>query len=177
MLLAVLFAGSYVGYQLITGNFHTVVPGELYRSGQLGPARLAQYVHRYAIRTVINLRGHNPGKKWYHDEVAEAASLGVVHLDFKMSAHSDFTVNQARQIIRIMKDAPKPILIHCEGGADRSGLVAAIYLVANHDGGENAAESELSPLYGHFAVPGLSKAYAMDKSWESLEPFLGIKNS
>ena len=41
MLLAVLFAGSYVGYQLITGNFHTVVPGELYRSGQLGPARLA----------------------------------------------------------------------------------------------------------------------------------------
>ena len=52
-----------------------------------------------------------------------------------MSARSDFSAARAREIIRLLKAAPKPILIHCEGGADRSGLIAGIYLRAVDDKG------------------------------------------
>lgn len=177
LLSAVLILGVYLGALQLSGNFHTVVPGELYRSGQLSPQRLARYVRRYGIETVVNLRGPNRGRKWYDDEVAETARLQVGHVDFRMTAGSDFSVAQAREVIRILKTAPKPILIHCQGGADRSGLIAGIYLQAIDRKGEDAAEDQLSLVYGHIAVPFLFRAYAMNRSWEELEPFLGIKGS
>ncbi len=172
-----LLLGLYLGALQLSGNFHTVVPGELYRSGQLSPSRLARYVKRYGIATVLNLRGQNRGRRWYDEEVAETARLHIRHVDFRMSARSDFSAARAREIIRLLKAAPKPILIHCEGGADRSGLIAGIYLRAVDGKGEETAEDQLSLLYGHIAVPFLSSAYAMNRSWEELEPLLGINGS
>ncbi len=39
------------------GNLHTVLPGQLYRSGTLAAPALDALVHREGIRTIINLRG------------------------------------------------------------------------------------------------------------------------
>ncbi|MFD2031462.1 tyrosine-protein phosphatase [Ancylobacter dichloromethanicus] len=50
-----------------------------------------------------------------------------------------------------MKDAKKPILIHCQAGADRSGLASALYLAAiKKNSAEAEAEAQLSIRYGHF---------------------------
>src|SRR5947209_4291769 len=67
-------------------------------------------------------------------------------------------------ILDIVRGAPKPLLIHCKSGADRTGLVAALYRYA--EGGASAAEAdrELSLAYGHF--PYLtSRSGAMDDSF------------
>ena len=56
------------------GNFHTVVPGELYRSAQPTAAMIAEYQQNYGIKTIVNLRGENIGSGWYDAEVAEARS-------------------------------------------------------------------------------------------------------
>src|SRR5262249_45918260 len=45
------------GRVLFGGNLHAVVPGRVYRSGQMSSDKLAQVVRAYDIRTVINLRG------------------------------------------------------------------------------------------------------------------------
>jgi protein tyrosine/serine phosphatase len=52
------------GDVLFGENFHAVVPGELYRSAQLSGSRLERHIQAEGIRTVINLRGPNPGSAW-----------------------------------------------------------------------------------------------------------------
>jgi protein tyrosine/serine phosphatase len=54
--------GAYLGCVILSGNFHTVVAGEFYRSAQLTPQRLETYQQLYGIRTIVNLRGI--AKRW-----------------------------------------------------------------------------------------------------------------
>ena len=161
-----------------TGNFHTVVQGEFYRSAQPTPAELASYVRRYGLKTVINLRGTHPKAKWYKGEKRVTDTLGVRMIDFKMSASKELSTARAEELVALLKSAEKPILVHCKAGADRTGLVSVIY--ANQVAGidEEDAEKQLWPiLYGHVGIPLLSPSFAMDVSWEALEPVFGIKGS
>ena len=82
------------------------------------------------------------------------------------------TSKVADQLLDIMKNAPKPILIHCKAGADRSGIVSAIYGRAVAGWSEESAERQLSVYFGHIGIPYLSSTYALDESWEKLEHHL-----
>ena len=42
---------------------------------------------------------------------------------------------------------------------------------------EETAEWQLTPIYGHFGIPFLSPSFAMDETWEELEPLFGIEGS
>jgi protein tyrosine/serine phosphatase len=169
--------GGFFGLLQLGGNFHAVVPGALYRAAQVTPERLAVYARAHGVRTVINLRGAHPGEAWYDAELAAAAALGLGHVDFPMSAKRELEETQAAALIALMRAAPKPALIHCMGGADRSGLAAALYVAAVAGGTEAEAEAQLSPRFGHIPIPFLSSAYAMDRTFERLEPWLGIEGS
>jgi protein tyrosine/serine phosphatase len=168
-------AGLYAGYLQLSGNFHTVIAGEFYRSAQPSSEQLADYVKAHGIKTVINLRGQNDNASWYVQEREEAARLGVQHIDFRMSASKILSPAQADELVAIMRSAPKPILVHCLSGADRTGLVSVIYSqkVAGID--EEVAERQLSFYYGHLGIPYLSSAYAMDRSWQGLETHFGLR--
>jgi protein tyrosine/serine phosphatase len=157
--------GSYLGALHLSGNFHEVIAGRFYRSGQLSPAALGRYIEHYGIRTVINLRGEAPGRAWYDQEVAATRDHGAEHLDFHMSAGRKLTLDETRRLIALMRDATGPILVHCQGGSDRSGLASLLYL--NEIAGADAATArwQLSPVYGHIGLPFLY-AYAMDDSWD-----------
>ena len=89
LLVATLGLGGYVGYLQLSGNVHSVVAGEIYRSAQPSTAQLTAYASRYGLRTVVNLRGANPGRPWYDREVAASAHLGVAHVDFRVPRGSD----------------------------------------------------------------------------------------
>lgn len=71
---------GYVGVVAATGNFHSVVAGEVYRSAQPSGATLSRYQRDYGIRTVINLRGENASEAWYQDEIATSRRLGIRHI-------------------------------------------------------------------------------------------------
>ncbi|NTF31537.1 dual specificity protein phosphatase family protein [Rhizobium skierniewicense] len=159
----------YIGVLQLSGNFHEVIAGQLYRSSQPSETQLADYVKSKGIRTIINLRGENENSEWYRDETATAAMLGVEHINFGMSARKQLGAERVAQLVQIMRDAPKPILIHCKSGSDRTGLASAIYMyrVAGMD--EETAEQQLSIRFGHVSIPYLSSAYAMDRSWNEIE--------
>lgn len=161
--------GAYAGYLQLSGNFHPVIDGQLYRSAQPTADELAAYVRAHGIKTVINLRGAHPGTPWYDDEVAMAGGLGVKHIDFGLFASKVVSAQKIDQLVAMMETAPKPILIHCQAGADRSGLVSALYMrkIAGMD--ERQAEGQLSFYYGHIGIPVVSAAYAMDQTWEDME--------
>lgn len=166
---AALAIGVYLLGMQMTGNFHEVLPGELYRSSQPTAADVTDYATRYGIRTIVNLRGSAVEAPWYREEVAADGALGVRHIDFRMSAYRALTLKEARQLIALLRDAPKPILIHCKSGADRTGLASVIYLNQVAGKSEETAERQLSIVFGHLSIPFLSPAYAMDETWEELE--------
>jgi protein tyrosine/serine phosphatase len=170
------WADLYLGALQLGDNFHTVIPGELYRSAQPTADLIAEYQENYAIRTIVNLRGDNTGSDWYDTEIAEARKLGIAHVDFRMSARRMMTIEQFSQIIDVLQKAEKPVLIHCNSGSDRSGLVSALYVAAIAKLGEEAAESQISFWYGHIPL-SISAPYAMDRSFEAFEPLLGFPKS
>ncbi len=168
---------AYLGYIHFNGNFHTVLEGELYRSAQVTPETLTRYARENGIRSVLNLRGAAPGSDWYEAEIASSRELGLTHADFGLVGHVEISQDQAEQLIALMERLPKPLLIHCKQGSDRTGFVVALYLAAIEGVGEEEAEGALSLTYGHFSVPYLSATYAMDVSWENLEGWLGFVDS
>lgn len=168
--------GAYLTFLQLSGNFHAVIPGELYRSAQPSPSQLELYTKKYGVRTVVNLRGARENKAWYDLEIAAAKRLGLTHIDFGMSASKRLTPAEADRLIALLKDAPKPILIHCKSGADRTGLVSVIYSQQIAGLAEDTAERQLSIFFGHIGIPFLSPTFAMDESWERLEEHFGLED-
>ncbi len=156
-------SGAYYAYWVASGNLHEVEAGRYYRAGQLDSEMLDQVIKHYGIRSILNLRGENRGSPWYDDEMATAAMNGITHLDYHLSARQRVSVPQLQAILALLHNAPKPVLVHCLAGADRTGLVTAVYHLSQGADPEMAAEA-LSLRYGHFPFLG-SETRAMDDSF------------
>lgn len=167
---------SYLAVLQLTGNFHAVIPGTVYRAAQMDGRTLARWKREYRIASVLNLRGADQGADWYEAERAVSDRLGIQHIDFRMSASSELSDDQVQRLLAVMQAAPKPLLIHCKSGSDRTGLASALYVGAIQQAGERAAEWQLSLIFGHIALP-FSKAWPMDITWERVEPMLGYTDS
>lgn len=163
-------AAGWAAWLQANGNFHAVIAGELYRSAQPDAAHLEKWVADHHIRSVVNLRGASEAA-WYRGEREASARLSLIHVDFAMRDSEMVSEAQAQDLVALLDSLPKPILIHCKAGSDRTGLAAALYL-AGHGYGEATAERQISFRYGHVSLP-FSAAWPMDLSWEELEPGLG----
>jgi protein tyrosine/serine phosphatase len=165
--------GGYWGAIQYQGNFHAVKEGAFYRSAQLSKNELQSAIREHNIRSVLNLRGAHPGQVWYDEELAMSRSLGVAHYDYALSSHRFVTRQQIGEVLGLVRDAPKPLLVHCKAGADRTGLISALYRFAGEGVSADEADRELSLVYGHF--PYLtSRSKAMDDSFWA---FVGAQGS
>lgn len=164
-LLLVLLPAAYVVRLLYQDNFHAISPGKVFRSGQMDSANLRRVVERYRIETIINLHGSSPQEEWYRQKTNIARHLNARHLDFALSAGSEVSDAEIEAILDSIRTAPKPMLIHCNGGADRTSLIASLYLFAVEGMPAAQASRELSPFYG--PIPHLHWNYsiAVDRSY------------
>jgi protein tyrosine/serine phosphatase len=124
--------GSVVRHRLGPKHLLTVTPGVLYRSGQLTPEQLADVVDRYGIRTVVNLRAENEYDRddWYRDEVATTEQLGAAHVDLPMNAGFPPSDEVLSAWLDLLDDpAAQPLLVHCEHGVIRTGIMVGVYEV------------------------------------------------
>lgn len=155
-----------------SGNYHEVLAGELYRSGQLAPEALARRVKLDGIRSVVNLRGPQTGRAWYDAEIAATQAMGIAHFDVPLLSSKPLSQADADQLVAVMRQAPKPMLVHCEGGADRTGLAVALYLAASGRPLDEAARA-LSIRYGFVGIKGVTRPWPMMESWLRLGPRVG----
>ncbi|MEI6794246.1 MAG: tyrosine-protein phosphatase [Verrucomicrobiota bacterium] len=163
-LAVLLFLGGAYGYVHGGGNFHEVEKGVIYRSSWLGADGLEKAIDRYGVKSVLNLCGAQPGDAWYDGETKVARQHGIVFRSLALSANTELDVKQVADLVEALREAPKPLLIHCRAGSDRTGLACAIY-VASHGGSYRDAREQLSLYYGHFPYFG-SKSVAMDVTLE-----------
>jgi protein tyrosine/serine phosphatase len=152
LLLSALALGAHVAHLFYTDNFHPVVPGQVFRSGQMSPAELASCIRLHGIRSIVNLRGEHPECQWFRDELATANQWHVFHQSLRLSSRKQVGDAKMAELVKMLRDSPRPVLIHCDGGADRTGFAAAIYLHDIAGRSVGVAEKEFSPWYGHLPV-------------------------
>jgi predicted protein tyrosine phosphatase len=120
--------GYYLFFFVIKANFREVVPQKVYRSAQPSPTQLKKWVHRYGIRTVINLRG-NAGKAT-EDEQAAANELGIKMITIDFDSSSLPRRGSLAKLIQTIETADQPILMHCHNGVERTGLASTLAAMA-----------------------------------------------
>lgn len=163
-------------YVIEHGNFHAITAGEAYRSGQLDSSRLAYYIKKHNIKSVLNLRGNvasdgHSVAQWYLDEKRVSAEHGAKHYDIYLSSTSEPEKEDVAKLMEFFRTAPRPVLIHCKSGADRTGLIASMWKVVVDKEPKSEAEKQLTILYGHFSV---GPAAAMDRFFDSWQPETGL---
>jgi hypothetical protein len=93
-------------------------------AGGLGP-----FLKRRGIRAIINLRGRNHDLSWWQKETAIAKSAGITHLDAMLDSRKLPTRDMLVQLIAAFDAAPRPFMLKCSGGQDRTSFAAALYII------------------------------------------------
>ncbi len=107
-------------------NFHKL-DDEVWRHNHPSPARLAQ-LQAMGAASILSLRGRNGAISKM--EAAECARLGLPFEAVPLRALALPAPAQLLQVFDYMRDMPKPLVIHCKSGSDRTGLASVIYLHA-----------------------------------------------
>jgi len=131
-------------------NFHWIVPGEAARSAQVHSALLGPFLAKRGIRALINLRGRHPEFSWWRRETGVCRRAGIAHFDAMLDSRQLPTAAMMGALFQAFAQAPRPFLIKCSGGQDRTSLAAALYLLARNGSGAVALR-QFSPLpFLHF---------------------------
>jgi protein tyrosine/serine phosphatase len=147
-----IIAAARLWYVEEQGNFHPITPGEAYRSAQLDQDELEYYIRKFGIHSIINVRGKKTGKPWYMEEIETCRNLGVRHYDLKLSPKKAPSPRRIKELLRLFRIAPRPVLIHCKAGADRAGLAAALWKMVIDGAPQSEARRHLSIRYGHMPL-------------------------
>lgn len=116
--------------RLLVKRWGIVVPGLIYRSGQLSTGVIERMLRKHGIRVIINLRGRRGSSPEHvrEAEVARALNIRLVSLPLKGDGTGE--LQQYCRAIQHMAAAERdrsPLLVHCAAGAQRTGGVVAAY--------------------------------------------------
>lgn len=121
LLVGGLLIQTAIGRCVYFNLYETIAPG-MYRSGQMPPEHLAEVVQRLGIKTVVNLCAVSGDAPWYTAErqLVRANGVEFIHLPFVASLYPDR--EQLNELLDVVEQIEPPFLVHCQGGADRSGM-------------------------------------------------------
>ena len=160
-------------YVLIGSNFHTVIPGEVYRSAQLSAASLEQFIRAKHIRTVINMRGCCDPEAWYLNEGRVALRNDVSLEDLGFSAGRLPSSVTLRQLLELIDRSDYPILFHCHKGADRTGMASVLALLLRTETSLEEARKQLGFRYGHLPI---GRTVNIDRFFDLYRDWLTSRN-
>jgi hypothetical protein len=136
-------------------NFHWVVPGDAARAAQAWAGGVGPFLEKRGIRAVINLRGRNDDLSWWKKETEAAQARGIAHLDAMLDSRKLPTRALLMQLVSAFDEAPRPFMLKCSGGQDRTSFAAALYLI--HRGGWGAYD-KAAAQYARFPYLHFPKA-------------------
>lgn len=146
-------------------NLHRITP-TLYRSEQ--PSALGmQNLEKMGIRTVINLRAFNDD-----DDEVRGTKLRTERTRILTWRIDD---RHVIEVMRLIKDESNgPFLIHCQHGADRTGLMSAMYRILEQGWKPEDALAELTEGgYGYHSMWRNILRYVSSADIEKLRAEIG----
>jgi len=139
---------AVVTCSLSSDNIHTVIPGQVYRSAQLEASTLKDFIKDKHLQSVFNLRGLWKHNEWYQQETALTKQVGIPQYDIKLHADNFPKPRKLKQLVNLLQTAPRPLLLHCRRGADRTSLASAIAIILKGEPSLAVAEKQISWRYG-----------------------------
>lgn len=135
-------------------NLHRITP-TLYRSAQ--PRREdVPALQALGIRTVVSFRSFNSDER-----ALRGSGIDLVRVPIDTWSINDDEVLRALAAIRAA-ERKGPVLIHCWHGADRTGVVAAVYRMALQGWDKDAARHEM-----------FRGGYGYHTLWRNIPAYLG----
>jgi len=137
LVLILLVTLKYVYDRHLNHNFMTITEGKVYKSGVIPPDEIADYVKKYHIKSIVDLRFPGTGDEVNNPEIpaeltaeknAVTKLIGVNYFN----NGSDQVPNQKNLdlFFKIMDNKDNyPVLIHCYHGIGRAQLYSAIYRI------------------------------------------------
>ena len=136
-MLFVLVCGAAVAWwetggedRFVPKRFGVVVPGRIYRSGQISKWMIEDVLTRHKIQAIIDFTGFDWNDEHQQAELAVAWKHRISVTRFPQSGDGTGDIYNYAQAIKIMQQferEQKPILVHCAAGSQRTGAVVAFY--------------------------------------------------
>lgn len=134
---AAIWGKSYIYDYKMNHNFETVTEGKVYKSGVIPPDEIADYVAKYKIKSIIDLRYPGTGDDVNNPEIpSELKAEKEAVAKIKGLNHFNIGSDQVPQqhnldvFFKVMDNpANYPVLIHCFHGVGRAQMYSAIYRI------------------------------------------------
>ncbi len=137
---------GFIKYRFVPKRFGVVVPGHIYRSGQISAPLVKKILTKYNIRVIVDLTSADPKDPDKRAEKQAAAELNIKVLRFTMSGNGTGDINDYANAVIAIANAEKqnlPVLVHCTAGAQRTGGVIAAYRLLVEKIDPNIVEDEI----------------------------------
>jgi len=119
-----------------------------------------QEIARMGIKTVIDLR--DIGEHSQADEQKIVSSLGMRYVSIPMHGLSTPNSDLVAKVQALFNDTSNgPVFVHCKRGADRTGMVVAVYRIS-HDQWDNKKALEEAKSYGMSFLERAIQHYVMN---------------
>ncbi|MDX2199030.1 MAG: tyrosine-protein phosphatase [Phycisphaerae bacterium] len=148
---ALCLVGAVVGLVFVEAGrlpkrFAAVVPGQLYRSGELTPRHVAELRQRVGLARVISLLDPTDPDSATESDAERAACerLGIRWENVPMRGNGDSTPEARSRLLDLLRirDAG-PTLVHCAAGANRTGVAIGLHRVCNEGWTADQALAEM----------------------------------
>jgi hypothetical protein len=117
-------------YDYIPKRWGVVVPGKIYRSGQLTAPMLEKIASEQRIAAIVDLQLNDLQDELLQGEVQFAARHNIRHFRFGLGGDGtgdrDRYVNAVDVVIKSAR-TNQPVLVHCGAGTQRTGGIIACY--------------------------------------------------
>ena len=153
--------------RLLYHNFFKI-DENIYRCNMPTPQRIRKYKNIHGIKTIINCRGTKRDGGWLlENEACEKYDIELINLNARSRAAPDKEL--IRKANEIFKKIKYPALIHCKSGADRAGIITALYKLLYCKEDPTQAKKQLSFKFLHIKY---AKTGILDKFFEEYETFI-----
>jgi undecaprenyl-diphosphatase len=129
-------------------NLHEIVPGQVYRSAQPSPEFLERLARDKQLKSVVKFNSVKESD-WSRQEEAVARGLGLEFHYIGMGVAELPPKPDMIEMLRVIENAPRPLLLHCKTGADRSGVAAVLVQLHGGMSYKDAVSDQLGLKYLH----------------------------
>lgn len=147
-------------------NLHRISDG-LYRGAQ-PMAEGFRELRKMGVRTVVNLRS-------FHSDRDEAGEAGLAYEHSAMKAWHPEDEDVVRFLQIVTDPARTPVFVHCQHGADRTGIMCAICRMAVQGwSGDEAVEEMREGGFGHHRIWANLRHYVRELDLEEIKRRAGL---
>ncbi|MEM7060091.1 MAG: tyrosine-protein phosphatase [Pseudomonadota bacterium] len=156
-------------------NLHRL-SADAWRAAQPLPYQITRLARKKGLKSIVSLRG-GQGFGSLALELEACKKSGVSFEIFGLRSRALPTAEEILAADKLFQEITYPVLFHCKSGADRAGIMSALFLILREAVPVSQAKEQLSLRFGHIrqgktgVLDAMFDAYLADQPDETM-PFL-----